>query len=117
MLGFNQGRKIAYLPFPFIYAQGTEFLMAFSVLLIPLLMDTFVQSSFLGAFLSYFTCVCFFVLYEACRELEDPFLYEPNELPLLKWQSQFNEMLLSVVQMRQQEGISVSSIKTETDEY
>jgi len=48
--------------------------------------------------MSYLTCTCFFVLYEACRELEDPFLYEPNELPLLRWQSQFNEMLLAVGQ-------------------
>jgi len=46
--------------------------------------------------MSYITCTCFFVLYEACRELEDPFLYEPNELPLLRWQSQFNEMMLAV---------------------
>ena len=71
-----------------------QLLMGFCVLLIPLLMKGFVETAVLGGFMTYMSCTCFFVLYEACRELEDPFLYEPNELPLLKWQSQFNEMLV-----------------------
>ncbi len=96
MLGFNQARKIAYLPFPFVYAQATEFLMAFGMCIIPLLMIGFVEHPGLGSLLSFFTSVCFFALYESCRELEDPFLYEPNDLPLLNWQSQFNETLISL---------------------
>ena len=96
MLGFNQAKKLAYLPFPFVYAQSTELLMLLLMILIPLLMQGFVIGTGLGLFLTFVSTISFFSLYEATRELEDPFIYEPNDLPLLSWQSGFNENMISL---------------------
>jgi predicted membrane chloride channel (bestrophin family) len=95
MLGFMQARKIAFLPFPFVYAQMTEFLMLVLAFLVPLLMISFITTRVLGAIVCFLTCLSFNSLYEATKELEDPFLYEPNDLPILRWQSQYNEALLT----------------------
>lgn len=94
MLGFSQAKRIAHLPFPFIYAQLTEFLVIILMIIIPLLMIVFVNSFSLGILFTFCSCMGFCSLYEATRELEDPFLFEPNDLPLCMWQGEFNEMLL-----------------------
>ena len=94
MLGFSQARRIALLPFPFIYAQVTEFLALILVIIIPLLMNGFVKSTVLGILFTFFSSLGFCSMYEATRELEDPFLFEPNDLPLSRWQGEFNEMLM-----------------------
>ena len=94
VLGFAQARRIALLPFPFIYAQLTEFLALILVVIIPILMNSYVKSIVLGVLFTFFSVLGFCSMYEATRELEDPFLFEPNDLPLAKWQGEFNEMLL-----------------------
>lgn len=94
MLGFSQAKRIAHLPFPFIYAQLTEFLVCILIVTIPFLMIVFVNTMTLGILFTFCSCMGFCSLYEATRELEDPFLFEPNDLPLLTWQGEFNEMLL-----------------------
>ena len=94
MLGFAQARRIALLPFPFIYAQLTEFLALVLVVIIPILMNSYVKSITLGTVFTFFSVLGICSMYEATRELEDPFLFEPNDLPLARWQGEFNEMLL-----------------------
>ncbi len=94
MLGFNQAKRIAHLPFPFIYAQLTEFLVMVLLVAMPVMMLEFVSSKSMGGIFTFFACMGFCSLYEATRELEDPFLFEPNDLPLLTWAGEFNEMLL-----------------------
>ena len=94
MLGFAQAKRIAHLPFPFIYAQLTEFLVCILIITIPLLMIVFVNTMPMGIIFTFCSCMGFCSLYEATRELEDPFLFEPNDLPLTTWQGEFNEMLL-----------------------
>ncbi len=97
MLGFSQAKRIAFLPFPFIYAQITELLVMLLVIAIPLLMTGFVDSTSVGAVITFLSCLGFCSLYEATRELEDPFLFEPNDLNMLTWQGEFNEMLLLLI--------------------
>jgi predicted membrane chloride channel (bestrophin family) len=40
--------------------------------------------------------MCFTGLQEVSRELESPFLNEPNDIPLNNYQAQFNESLLAM---------------------
>ena len=94
MLGFSQAKRIAHLPFPFVYAQLTELLVVLLVVAIPLLMNSFIDTLLMGAIFTFFSCLGFCSLYEATREMEDPFLFEPNDLNMLSWQGEFNEMLL-----------------------
>lgn len=94
MLGFSQAKRIAHIPFPFIYAQLTELLVVLLVVAIPLLMNGFVDNTVIGVIFTFLSCLGFCSLYEATRELEDPFLFEPNDLNMLTWQGEFNEMLI-----------------------
>lgn len=96
MLGFNHARKIAYLPFPFAHAQLTEFFVVVLLFLIPYLMVSLVHDAVLGTIFSFFSCLSFTGLYDATRDLEDPFIYEPNDLPLPMWLTHFNESLLAL---------------------
>jgi len=95
LAGYNQARKIAYIPFPFPHAQITTlFLLIVDFFVTPLLMTTFVSDPILGFFLNLFSVLCFTGLHEVARELENPFQNVPNDVPLNNYQAQFNEGLM-----------------------
>jgi len=94
MVGYNQARKVAYIPFPFVHAQIAALFIVVLLPVVPLLMLTFVDPAWLGALLTFFSILCFCGLHEVARELENPFKNEPNDLPLVTIQAQFNEALL-----------------------
>ena len=54
-LGYNQARKIAYIPFPFPHAQITSLFILVVVAFIPILMLTFVTNEWLGVVLNIVT--------------------------------------------------------------
>ena len=95
LAGYNQARKIAYIPFPFPHAQITTlYLLVVDFLVTPLLMITFVTNTTLGCFLNFFSVLCFTGLHEVAREIESPFQNVPNDVPLNNYQAQFNEGLM-----------------------
>merc|ERR1719329_319164 len=96
MLGYNQARKVAYVPFPFVHAQISALFTFVLLPLVPFLMLSYVDSVYIAALLNFFTILCFCGLHEVARELENPFTNEPNDIPLVTFQSQFNEALLSM---------------------
>jgi len=96
MAGYNQARKIAYIPFPFPHAQITS-LFVFAVgMFLPVLMLQFVTDVWLAFFLNFLTVMSFTGLHEVARELESPFMNVPNDLPCNNFQGQFNEALMSM---------------------
>ncbi len=94
MSGYNQARKIAYIPFPFPHAQITTLFVLVIVGCIPVLMLTYLESAAFGFFWNWLTVMCFTGLHEVARELENPFQNIPNEIPLNHFQAQFNEGLM-----------------------
>lgn len=95
LAGYNQARKIAYIPFPFPHAQITTlYLLVLDFFVTPLLMITFVTNTTLGCFLNFFSVLCFTGLHEVAREIENPFQNVPNDVPLNNYQAQFNEGLM-----------------------
>lgn len=96
MLGYNQARKIAYIPFPFPHAQVTSFFVLVVVGLMPVLMLTFVTNEAYAFCLNLLTVMCFTGLHEVARELENPFQNVPNDIPLNNFQVQYNEALMSM---------------------
>jgi predicted membrane chloride channel (bestrophin family) len=78
MLGYNQARKIAYIPFPFPHAQITALFILVVVAFVPVLMLSFVNNEAFGAVLNCLTVMCFTGLNEVSRELENPFQNVPN---------------------------------------
>lgn len=95
MAGYNQARKIAYIPFPFPHAQITTlYLLVVDFIVTPLLMSAFVTDTKLGLILNLFSVLCFTGLYQVAREIECPFQNVPNDVPLNNYQAQFNEGLM-----------------------
>jgi len=95
MAGYNQARKIAYIPFPFPHAQITTlYLLVIDFFVTPLLMSSFVKNVWLGFVLNLCSVLCFTGLHEVAREIENPFQNIPNDVPLNNYQAQFNEGLM-----------------------
>jgi len=94
MSGYNQARKVAYIPFPFPHAQITTLFVLVIVGFIPVLMLTFLADPVFGFILNLITVMCFTGLHEVARELENPFQNVPNDIPLNNFQAQFNEALM-----------------------
>ena len=124
MHGFDQARRISYVPFPFTYAQLTEFLVLTLLISVPLLMVGFVDALALGVTFTFFSCMGFTSIYESSKELEDPFISQPNDLPMLTWQGEFNELMLLLEEytarpeeMSRENGNEMNHVKVISSEY
>jgi hypothetical protein len=69
MVGYNQARKVAYVPFPFVHAQLTSFFVLIVVGFMPILMLAFINNAPFGFFLNILTVMCFTGLHEVSRRL------------------------------------------------
>jgi len=96
MNGYNQARKVAYVPFPFPHTQLTSLYIVVMMICIPILMLSFVKDIAIAAVLNCLTVTVFVGLHEVAKELEDPFRNAPNDLPLNNFQAQFNEALITM---------------------
>uniref|UniRef100_A0A7S4K9I6 Uncharacterized protein n=1 Tax=Odontella aurita TaxID=265563 RepID=A0A7S4K9I6_9STRA len=93
MVGYNQARKVAYIPFPFPHNQVTAFFTLFTIVYLPVLFLTYIRTLWTAIVMNLFASWCFCALYEVARELERPFQNVPNDIPLNNLQHQFNEAL------------------------
>jgi predicted membrane chloride channel (bestrophin family) len=96
MVGYNQARKIAYIPFPFPHAQLTSWYVFVLMIILPVLNLSWCNYLSWACVLNFLTMLCFAGLHEVARELEAPFQNAPNDLPLTTFQAQFNEALVTM---------------------
>jgi len=101
-LGFRQARKIEDVPFPFPYAQMVELLLIIFCVSFPLIAAAKMgreadgwTGSWMPPLLTFLTNLAYFGLHKMARELEDPFVHPPNDLPSLMMQTAFNSRLLT----------------------
>lgn len=59
-------------------------------------MDQYIKTDWLGISISFFSVMCLQSIDEVAKELENPFRNIPNELPLVTYQAEFNEALLTI---------------------
>jgi hypothetical protein len=95
VVGYNQARKVAYVPFPFPHAQITAIFSLAIIFIFPLLYFAYVHSLVFACVLNFCTVLCFLGVHEVARELENPFQNVPNDIPLTTFQAQFNEALVT----------------------
>lgn len=95
-LGYNQCRKITYIPFPFPHAQLSIYFIGVCVFVFPLLYFSYVTQLAYACILNFITVMCFVGVNEVARELDSPFRNVPNDLPLTTFQAQFNEALIAM---------------------
>jgi len=96
MIYYNHARKIMFIPFPFPHAQISAFFNLTITLTVPILMDEYSNSYWLGCALTFLTVTCLSGLHEVARELENPYKNFPNEIPLVTLNAMFNESLITM---------------------
>lgn len=84
MLGYEQCRKIMDTPFPFAWAQLVVFLVTSFALLAPFVIVAWIEKAWFAVVVDFFSVLCYWSLAEVARDLEDPFVYDPNDLPLAR---------------------------------
>ncbi|KAL0045047.1 hypothetical protein WJX82_006316 [Trebouxia sp. C0006] len=99
-LQFEQCRAIADTPFPFPWAQMVLVMLIMYAISVPLVVVAFVDSTWMGIVVNFFCVQSYWCLNEVARDLEDPFIYDPNDLPLARYQYQFNNRILAAARAR-----------------
>ena len=74
------------MQFPFPWAQLVLLLLITFSFTCPLLIVAWVEPLWLGTVLDFICVQTYWALNEVARDLEDPYVYEPNDLPLARLQ-------------------------------
>lgn len=61
-------------------------LLVLYALLLPVLVVAFVERTWVGLVINFLSVQSYWTLNEVARDLEDPFVYDPNDLPLARYQ-------------------------------
>lgn len=67
-------------------AQAVLLLLVLYAFTLPLLVAAFVNKLWLAILIDFISVQSYFALNEVARDLEDPFVYEPNDLPMARLQ-------------------------------
>ncbi|CAD7698726.1 unnamed protein product [Ostreobium quekettii] len=96
MLGYEQSRKIMDTPFPFPWVQFVTVCLLLYALTVPIVISSYITEDWLAFMLTIFAVMTYYALNEVARDLEDPYVYDPNDLPMARHQYAFNERILSL---------------------
>lgn len=91
-------RKIKDIPFPYPYQQMLICMLFVHYLMTPVLASLLVDSMFWTATLCFFITGGFWAIVYIAAEIDQPFGDDPNDLPLIEMQQDFNQSLLVLLQ-------------------
>eukprot|EP00850_Spirogloea_muscicola_P009230 SM000051S17590 [mRNA] locus=s51:527683:530778:- [translate_table: standard] len=94
MLGFENAHKIGTTPFPFPYAQCVAILLYIYAFSVPLLMAGWIGNIWLTVCSTFVAVLSFFLINEVAREIEEPYNFDPNDLPVTYLHHKFNSRLI-----------------------
>lgn len=92
---FEQCRALVDTPFPFPWAQAMVLFLVILSICLPLLMVAWIKAVWLACLIDFLSVFCFWTLNEIARDLESPFVFPPNDLPLARMQYNFNERIIA----------------------
>ncbi|EFJ51126.1 hypothetical protein VOLCADRAFT_87886 [Volvox carteri f. nagariensis] len=92
MAAFGHCAKLANTQFPFAWAQVVMAFLAIMMLLLPFVVTNFVEELWMGVVLSFVVVLTYWSLNEVASEMEDPFGFDPNDLPLARYAFDFNQV-------------------------
>lgn len=78
-------------------AQAVLLLLILYAFTLPLLVAAFVNQLWLAILIDIIAVQSYFALNEVARDLEDPFVYEPNDLPMARIQVMTRRPPLSIL--------------------
>lgn len=93
-LCFEQCRMLVETPFPFPWAQLLTFILVLYMITLPFMVAVCMTRQWLACIVTFISTITHWAMNEVARDLEDPFVYDPNDLPSARLQYLFNERLL-----------------------
>ena len=75
-------RKLTDTPVPFPWVQAINITLLIFAVLVPFAIASFVHSMFAAVIMTFVVVSTYVTLNEVASDIEDPFHYDPNELPL-----------------------------------
>ncbi|KAG2432141.1 hypothetical protein HXX76_009067 [Chlamydomonas incerta] len=97
MAAFGHCTKLATTQFPFPWAQVVMAFLAILGSLLPFVVTSFVDQLWMAVTLSFIVVLTYWSLNEVATEMEDPFGFDPNDLPLARYAFDFNNGIISAV--------------------
>lgn len=98
VVNLNNVRKIRDIPFPFPYNQVLIAMLAIHWFITPTLAGFYVESIWWAFMICFFVTGGLWCVVYIAREIEQPFGEDPNDLPMVQIQKDFNNSLLSLMQ-------------------
>ncbi|PRW56008.1 hypothetical protein C2E21_5243 [Chlorella sorokiniana] len=92
---FEGCRYLCDTPFPFSWAQLLIVMLLCFQFTLPFAVVSAITDKGLGIALATIVALAYWTLNEVSREMEDPYCFEPNDIPLARLQYQFNERILA----------------------
>jgi len=93
--GYMHARKIVDTPFPFAHAQMIQTALLMFAFFCPTIFVAYVTEGWVLYCLNFITVWAYYGINEVCRELEDPFTYDPNDHPIVQLAHDFNERCMA----------------------
>eukprot|EP00435_Cladocopium_sp_Y103_P033056 s2059_g8.t1 len=87
-------RKIKEVPFPFPYSQMVLLMLAVYTFVTPVIASQLIDSSMMATLATFCVTTAFWSLYQIADEIDQPFGTDPNDLPMQRIQTDFNDSLL-----------------------
>jgi predicted membrane chloride channel (bestrophin family) len=94
---FAQCKKIVDTPFPYPYAQGITIMLILFTIAVPVQVCELVNNSFVAVVVSFFGVSIVAMVNRVATDLEEPFMEDTNDLPLLQLHTDFNEKIASLL--------------------
>lgn len=101
---FEACRYLQDTPFPFPWAQLNVAVLVVWQVVTPFAVTASLQNRPIGITLSVVATWLAWAINESSRDMEDPFVMEPNDLPLARLQYSFNQRLLAAAYMAEIKG-------------
>ena len=96
LLAYNNATKMKEIPVPFAFVQFNAILQLFFIFTAPFVIASFTSSGASDALSAFFSvaasCIVvggFIALWLVANELEDPFGYDPNDMPMMHYHEEF----------------------------
>ena len=97
-MAFMEAHAVTCTPYPLPLAQMTNLVtLVFTMMLAPIQFAATIENPFWASGLSTFCTLLFLGVSECARELEDPFVGQPNDLPLSFLHAELNLGLIDLI--------------------
>ena len=93
-------RKLAETPFPFPYVQFITCALLMYTTMFSIMVNVYITDLPLNLGITFLSTIAYYAMNELARDLEDPFIHAPNDLPMARYNYKFNERIVAMARSK-----------------